>query len=395
MKRSGLRGLLTLALCLCLALPAAADAPAEAELPAEGVYCFSGEELENRAELQGVFFTQLPEAAQATVYLGNRALRPGDAVARNDLARLRVEPKAGGDLRISYLPLEQGRLGAETVQTMHLERTEAQAPTALAGELETWRNLPNTGTLRGRSADEGPLSFQLESQPRRGTVDLNPDGTYTYTPKKNKVGADSFTFTVTDRAGNVSAPATVRVTIRKPSDAQTFADLDRDAQFAPLWLRETGLFSGEILSDRLCFGPERTVTRGEFLAMLMDLQGIEPEVGLRESGFADEGEAPAWMRPYLASALRRGLIRGTAQGSDLVFRPNQPITDTEAALLVGRALGLEALQAAASLEAGEGAWAAAAAEALAGAGIDFVPSGDPLTRRQAAELLYRSSRVAE
>ena len=286
MKRSGLHGLLILALCLCLALPAAADATAEAELPAGSVYCFSREELESRAELQGVFFTALPEAAQAVVYLGNRALRPGDAVARNDLARLRVEPKAGGDLRISYLPLEQGHLGAETVQTMHLERTEDQAPTALAGELETWRNLPNTGRLRGRSADDSPLSFRLESQPRRGTVDLNPDGTYTYTPKKNKVGADSFTFTVTDQAGKVSAPATVRVNIRKPSDAQTFADLDRDAQFAPLWLRETGLFSGELLSDRLCFGPERAVTRGEFLAMLMDLQGIEPEVGLRESGFA-------------------------------------------------------------------------------------------------------------
>ena len=129
--------------------------------------------------------------------------------------------------------------------------------------------------------------------------------------------------------------------------------------------------------------------------MLMDLQGIEPEVGLRESGFADEGEAPAWMRPYLASALRRGLIRGTAQGSDLVFRPNQPITDSEAALLVGRALGLEELRAVAALESGDKAWTDTAAEALAGAGIDFVPSGDPLTRRQAAELLYRSSRTAE
>lgn len=395
MKRSGLRGLLTLALCLCLALPAAADASAEAELPAGSVYCFSREELENRAELQGIFFTGLPEEAQAVVCLGSRTLRPGDAVARNDLARLRVEPRAGGDLRISYLPVEQGHLGPETVQTMHLERTEGQAPTALAGELETWRNLPNTGTLRGRSADGSPLSFRLERQPRRGTVDLNPDGTYTYTPKKNKVGSDSFTFTVTDQAGQVSAPAAVRVNIRKPSDAQTFADLDRDAQFAPLWLRETGLFSGEILSDRLCFGPERTVTRGEFLAMLMDLQGIEPEVGLRESGFADEAEAPVWMRPYLASALRRGLIRGTVQGSDLVFRPNQPITDTEAALLVGRALGLEELRAAASLEAGDEAWTGAAAEALAAAGIDFVPTGDSLTRLQAAELLYRSSLAEE
>ena len=95
------------------------------------------------------------------------------------------------------------------------------------------------------------------------------------------------------------------MTIRKPSDAQTFADLDRDAQFEALWLRETGLFGGETISDRLSFGPERSVSRGDFLAMVMDLAGVAPEIGLPEAAFADGEEAAAWLRPYLSSALRR------------------------------------------------------------------------------------------
>ena len=50
-------------------------------------------------------------------------------------------------------------------------------------------------------------------RPKRGTVTLQPDGRFTYTPKKNKVGIDSFTFTATDASGKTSREATVTITI--------------------------------------------------------------------------------------------------------------------------------------------------------------------------------------
>ena len=187
------------------------------------------------------------------------------------------------------------------------------------------------------------------------------------------MGEDSFSFTVTDAAGNVSAPATVRITIRKPTDAQTFADLDRDRQFEALWLRETGLFGGEIIDQRLSFGPERTVSRGELLAMVMDLAGIQPEIGLQVSCFADGEEAAPWLRPYLASALRRGFIRGESGPEGLRFRPNEPITQAEAEALAARVLGREVPVPAAG---------------------GMVPSA-PLTRLAAAKLLYEASRENE
>ena len=354
-----------------LTLPAAADAPADAPAPeAEtGLYCFSREDLDARVDLDGVFLTELPVQGRARVLLGDRELRAGDAVPRSELCRLRLEPVSGGEAALCFLPVEDGHLGTETVLTFHLERTEDEAPVAQSGKLETWRNLPNNGTLRATDDGDGALTYRLVNQPRRGTVELRPDGSYTYTPKKNKVGEDSFTFTATDEAGHSSAPATVRVTIRKPTDAQTYADLDRDAQFTALWLRETGLFGGELISDRLSFGPEQTVSRGDFLAMLMDLEGIEPEVGLRTSGFADEAEAAAWLRPYLASALRRGLITGEQGPEGLVFRPNEPITAAEAAQLAARVADSETAVPAALLDAPESL----------------------LTRQQAADLLYQIS----
>ena len=328
-----------LALCLCLTLSAAADTAAEARVPEEGICCFSREELDGRSGLQGVFITILPQGGSARILLGRRELRPGDAVAREDLPRLRVEPLAGGEASLCYLPFENGRLGEETVLTFHLERVDTEPPTAEDGSLETWRDLPNRGTLRGSGV--GALRFRLENRPTRGTVELNEDGSFVYTPKKNKVGEDSFTFTVSDEAGNVSAPATVRVTIRKPTDARTFADLDRDEQFTAIWLREAGLFGGEMISDRLSFGPARTVSRGDFLAMVMDLAGIDPEIGIQVSTFSDGAEAGAWLQPYLASALRRGFISGEQAPGGLRFRPNDPITRREAAVLTARVLGGE------------------------------------------------------
>jgi hypothetical protein len=371
MKRKLLTLLAGVMLFAALALPVSADLAAEAGLPEEeGVFCFSREELEDRPALQGVFLTAVPAEQSAAVRLGSRVLRAGDAVARADLARLRVEASGGGEAVLTFLPVENGRLGEETALTFHLEKTETEPPTARPAELETWRNLPNTGTLRAEGG-VGTLTFRLEDRPRRGTVDLEPDGSFTYTPKKNKVGEDSFTFTVADEAGSVSAPARVRVTIRKPTDAQTFADLDRDDQFEALWLRETGLFGGELISDRLSFGPDRTVTRGDFLAMVMDLAGIDPEIGLQTAGFADADQAATWLRPYLASALRRGLIEGEPGPDGLRFRPNDPITNGEAAALTARVLETDAALPAALTDAPEA----------------------PLTRRAAASLLYEASKT--
>ncbi|MBO4418646.1 MAG: S-layer homology domain-containing protein [Oscillospiraceae bacterium] len=358
------RPMLGLMAALLLVLPVAADTDVDAPVPEEGLYCFSREELDERAELTGIFFTEVPAEGKAQLRLGSRVLRVGDAISRADLSRLMVEPQGGGDIRLCFLPFENGHLGEEATLTFHFETVEDVAPAGENSSIETWRNLPNTGKLKATGT--GELTFRLENRPRRGTVELNGDGSFTYTPRKNKVGEDSFTFTVTDAAGRVSAPATVLVTIRKPTDAQTFADLDRDEQFEALWMREAGLFGGELISDRLSFGPEQPVNRGDFLAMVMDLEGIEPEIGLQVSGFADEAEAASWLRPYLASALRRGLIQGETTPAGLVFRPNEPITQAEAAALVARARGEEELLSAARTD---------------------VPD-TTLTRKKAAEMLY-------
>lgn len=63
-----------------------------------------------------------------------------------------------------------------------------------------------------------PLSAILTSQASNGTVLLNVNGSFTYTPAANFFGSDSFTYVASD-GGASSQPATVTITITAVNDA--------------------------------------------------------------------------------------------------------------------------------------------------------------------------------
>ncbi|MFJ5370774.1 Ig-like domain-containing protein, partial [Bosea sp. CER48] len=70
-----------------------------------------------------------------------------------------------------------------------------------------------TGTLNASDPDGDPLGYALATPPAHGTVVLNGDGTYIYTPNPDYFGADSFSVTISDGQGGVIVvPVNVSVT---------------------------------------------------------------------------------------------------------------------------------------------------------------------------------------
>lgn len=66
--------------------------------------------------------------------------------------------------------------------------------------------------------DEGAgLTVTGNTQPGHGTVTVQPDGSYVYTPNKGFTGEDTFTYTVTDVYGQTHT-ATVDITVDEPSE---------------------------------------------------------------------------------------------------------------------------------------------------------------------------------
>ena len=381
-------------ICFLLALActfAVMQAVSAAEVDSGSIYCFSQEDFPEG--LTGICITGLPEESVGTVMLGDRILRPGDILTAQQVAQMTFCPvgtEADSAAPLTYLPIYQDRVAESATLTVAIRGREDLPPAAEDFAVETYKNLPIEGTLKVKDPEGQPMTFTVTRQPRRGSVTVNADGSFTYTPKKNKVGVDSFTYTATDPAGKVSREATVTVTILKPTDATQYTDtVGKSCRFAAEWMKHTGIFVAEQVAENTCFNPEKQVAKGEFLTMLVRSLEIPTDEALSYTGYAEE--IPSWLKPYLAAAVRSGLTAGLPSSES--FGYDQPVTGAEAAVMLQNALDLTAQTAEAETDILP-AWAADALTVLADYG--FTLSADaPLTRGEVAELLYQATQLAD
>ena len=167
------------------------------------------------------------------------------------------------------------------------------APIAQDLEFKTYRNVAIEEELAASDPEGDPVSFRLASQPKKGTVELK-DRCFVYTPKKDKKGTDSFTYTAVDSFGHESAEATVTIRIEKQSTKLRYADLEGDpAHYAALRLAEEGVYLGEQVGGVAYFRPDETLSRGEFLSMCLAAARVELLEGVTRTGFSDDAEIPA------------------------------------------------------------------------------------------------------
>ena len=373
------------ALCLCCLCPAVSAA----EVDCDGVYRFSSAELSAEEELLGICVTALP---RGRVMLGERTVRAGDILTAEQVDAMTFQPlrsEQDSEATLEYLPVFADKVGPEAVMTFSIRGKENKAPAAEDFALETYKDLEVEGTLKASDPEGESMTFLLVRKPKRGDVELRGDGSFTYTPKKHKVGVDSFVYTATDASGKVSREATVTVTILKPTDAPQYTDTaSLDCRFEAEWMKNTGIFVGETLDGNLCFGPQEEVTRGEFTAMLVKALDLLEADAPDYTGYPDQ--IPGWLRPYVAAAVRSGATAGLPDRE--VFGAHEPITGAEAAVMLQNVLGLEYGSVAAAEEEAVPAWAASALEAMSRQGMDLSPEA-PLTRAEAAKILYRASRM--
>ena len=92
-------------------------------------------------------------------------------------------------------------------------------PVAADDAYTTDEDVPVSGDLSGNdtpSADGGNV-WALVSGPSNGTVVVNADGTFTYTPNPDYNGTDSFEYSITDVDGDTTT-ATATITIDPAND---------------------------------------------------------------------------------------------------------------------------------------------------------------------------------
>lgn len=87
------------------------------------------------------------------------------------------------------------------------------------------------------------------------------------------------------------------------------------------------------------FRPDETLTRAAFVKMLTGARQIKPRVG-ETGGFGDVASHWVVQQGYLGAAVTAGIVV-PAEYTGGSFRPDQPITREEIAVMVARALGRE------------------------------------------------------
>ncbi len=94
------------------------------------------------------------------------------------------------------------------------------------------------GVLVGDNDPEGaPLTAVKDTDPQNGSVTLNADGSFTYTPNPDFFGNDSFTYHASDGSLS-SASATVSISVTAVNDAPSFTK-GPDQNVSPLALTQT------------------------------------------------------------------------------------------------------------------------------------------------------------
>ena len=125
--------------------------------------------------------------------------------------------------------------------------------------------------------------------------------------------------------------------------------------------------------------------------MLVKTLDIPVSSNASYTGFADD--APQWLRPYLAAALRTGMLAGWPYGD--TFGAKQTISGAEAALLVQNALDLTVTTDVPTGKENDDqlpTWALIAITAMSDNGIQLTEA--PMTREVAAAVLYQVDQIA-
>ncbi len=108
--------------------------------------------------------------------------------------------------------------GAEATATVTLTIqpvNDLPGPTTAA--ITTPEDTPVSGALPSSDADGDIVSFTLTTGPTNGTVAVNPNGTYTYTPAPDFTGSDTFVVRLSDGNGGFTLQ-TVSVTVTPIND---------------------------------------------------------------------------------------------------------------------------------------------------------------------------------
>ena len=355
----------------------------------------------NLSTVRYITVMSVPSVTEGELLLGSSKVVAGQTLTSDQLLNMTFHPSAEERMRASFTFTANGGATAMICSLYLLDEVNYTPTVSMASslslEVQTYKGVAAYGTLSAYDPDGDDLIYEIVSYPQNGTLALTDTGrgAYVYKPFSGYVGPDSFTYVARDRYGNYSASATVSLTVEYSGTSITYADMkDSEAYGAALTVTEKGIMSGTQVGNQYYFYPEQTVSRVEFLVMVMNAAGIKDVPECTATSFSDDAEIPESMKGYVAMAHSLGIISGQAKDGVICFAPNDHLSRAEAAVMLENLLEPEQAPAL-SVFADHSeipVWAADAMYTLSAVGImtsanGYIAPDASVTRAEAAQML--------
>ncbi|MBR6728442.1 MAG: S-layer homology domain-containing protein [Clostridia bacterium] len=292
--------------------------------------------------ISAITVTALPAVTEGVLELGHTPVTVGQRISRENLSYLVFYPTNGvKNSSFSFVPATlSGDCGYALSCSLSLGDSANCCPVGKGPvtAASTHSTLALTGTLSAEDADGDALYFEIVSYPASGTVSLDTQtGRFSYLPAEGFSGEDRFTWRAQDARGGYSEVATLQITVQPLPSQPMFTDIaDSNTQSAALQVAHKELMGGEAVGGKHYFHPDRTLTRGAFVAILLKAADLQfPEAD--STGYEDDADIPQGLKGAIRYAKEQNWL-----GDGSRFRPNDPITRAEAAKIAAAVLGLSA-----------------------------------------------------
>ncbi len=280
----------------------------------------------------------LPDPAEGTLCLGSDPVTVGQTVKRRHLGSLVFRPTDENGANATFYFTADGTYstacevaviaGMNSAPTFKEESISASAMSGISKGI----------SLSASDPDGDKLTYFVTEYPKKGDVTVSSDGTVVYTPDEKKRGRDSFVLHARDEYGNWSEALEVTFKIKKNKTGIEYGDLVGSAAYADaVKLTEAGIMSGTDGN----FYPDKSVTREEFVTMLIKAVGLTDIPTVGDVGFADDAEISESARNYCRAAKKLGLVNGSSVDGKLCFNPKSEITHAEAAVILSNLIDVD------------------------------------------------------
>ncbi len=276
----------------------------------------------------------LPDPAEGTLYLGNVPVAVNQSIGRKNFSRLVFKPAGTTGAEASFYFTKDGTYPTECNLFVIGTANLSPVVTKDSISIKTSRGTSVFGSVTAADPEDDELTCYVTDYPEKGTVVLDGDS-FVYTPKEGKRGRDSFSLCVVDEYGNRSDEVKVYVKISKSAPDIEYTDLDGHwAAAAAEKMVNAGVMQGEYVNGVPYFYPGDTVTREEFITMVMKTVGLSDIPEINKAVFTDDGEIGEEYRNYCRAAEKLGFINGSEADGKIYFKPKSTITRAEVAVIL-------------------------------------------------------------